>query len=202
MPPKTAAIGKGLLPTEQAHSTPPLGHAGRTPSHTLVEKRGLINEVSVLFCFITLCRKQLQRNTGHAVMRGDHVYRANRPAQLWLAINNLARRFHLPDEAMVLIHAFVREHSGENAGFLAFVDGRERETAAAREAGAEPHVPFFQLMGFTTFLGYTAHVNEERRLEEARRQREAARSMHEWRLFGFDSPRAYKRAKRKAKERF
>lgn len=134
----------------------------------------------------------------------DFVYRASRPAEVWLCINNISRGISvrtgsapLPDEAMIIIHEWVRKlHSGENAGHCAFVDMKDREAAAIRNARAEPPVSKYELLGFRTFAGFQAHVQQEERLAEARRLEQMQSSMAEWQKFGFPSRRAYNRHRR------
>lgn len=95
---------------------------------------------------------------------------------------------------MICIHEWVRKlHSGENSGYCAFMDMKDREDAAIRDAKAEPPMGRHQLLGFRTFSGFQAHVQEEKRLAEGRSLRKLQSSMPEWQKFGFESRSAYKR---------
>ena len=136
------------------------------------------------------------------------MYRASRPAEVWFCINNLSRGVSermqvnaIPEPAMFCIHRWVRKlHSGENSGYCAFVDMKDREDAAIRNAKADPPLAKHQLLGFKTYSGFQAHVNEEKRLMEGKRLRELQSSMPEWQKFGFDSHRAYKRHCRRLRD--
>tara|TARA_B110000858_G_scaffold173118_1_gene204703 strand:- start:104 stop:448 length:345 start_codon:yes stop_codon:yes gene_type:complete len=108
----------------------------------------------------------------------------------------------IPEPAMFCIHKWVTKlHAGENSGYLAFVDMKDREKAAIRNAKADPPLTKHQLLGFKTFFGFQAHVQEEKRLEDGKRLRELQSSMPEWQKFGFESRGAYKRHCRRLRGR-
>ena len=128
-----------------------------------------------------------------------HCRSGRRPGEVWFWLRALGQTVGLHDEYLLrMIHTNIfNSDRNEKEGLSIYLDRREREECAARDAGAEPETPRWKLMGFTTKHGFLAHCALERAAYERLSQARQIARLPIWKQFGFDTKRTYARERKR-----